>query len=643
MPPIRITATTALAAARQLHADLRKATREASPLPGLEAVATGLGALEGPLVGRNLELDLALAAPLQPGQAEALARFIGPGFPAERLTALGTPCDVELPGARSLTVHLRPLGAAVPQRAGAPRPPLLLIAAPDTGSFTADARAAALRLAEERPVVMLAAPPDAALKEIGRPLKDVSWHSEFVNLLAPPEPGLVARFGTAPWDAAAEPLKAYGALAGLETLAQLFAVVVRQQSDDTRVKKAVTQQRLAKFQTRSPLAAGIGGGGADLLADVKARLARQAAEFERGVGERLQDLLGHPSGSLTREIEARLAGLSELAQELKSTAVATRVPQEFEDELNALMRERVAHHCAADLGALNDLFRLIAQDVERQLAHGGGPPVVLQFRYLTEERVRRLLDLYAVLQCTYKGELPKPGFAEYFGAVRKYAMVLIMSASMFGAARYLRQAQEIFIPITLILVAFGTYSVYTTAQHERAENMEKELEAARQSMRPELRRILAEIQKQWASTLSQHLSDELAQALSVVEAALKEAQARRGQEAAPEKERLTRQAQMLDASEKKLAGLAKTVEALGAQVAQARNDLKPLVQAALAPRAEAVARPAPAAARAAVPPPPAAPSPAPAAAVPAVNPGLARLEALRAARAARKGGGGEPA
>ncbi len=651
MPPIRITATTALAAARQLHADLRKATRDASPLPGLEAVAAGLTALETPLVGRNLEVDVALAAPLAPAQAEALARFIGPGFPAEKLTALGTPSDVELPGARSTTVHLRALGAVVPQRAGAPRPPVLVLAAPDVASFGSDARAAALRLAEDRPVVLLVAPPDAALKELGRPLKDTAWHCEFVNLAAPPEPGLVARFGMAPWDGASEPLKAYGALAGLETLAQLFGVIVQQQADDTRVRKTVTQQRLAKFQTRSPLAAGpaAGAGGAEAVAEIKARLARQAAEFERGVAERLQDLLGHPSGALTREIEARLVGLAELSQELKSTAVATRVPQAFEDEINALMRERVARHCTADLVALNDLFRLIAQDVERHLAQAGGPPVVLQFRYLTEERVRRLLDLYAVMQCTYRGELPKPGFSEYFGAVRKYAMVLIMSASMFGAARYLRQAQEIFIPITLILVAFGTYSVYTSAQHERAETLEKELEAARQSMRPELRRILAEIQKQWASTLSQHLADELAQAQSAVEAAVKEAQARRGLEAAPEKERLTRQAQMLDAADKKLLTAAKGIEGLAGQIAQARADLKPLLQAALAPRPEVPARPAaavsaPAASRPAAPaavvPTPAAPA---AAAAPAVNPALAKLEALRAARAARKAGGDDKA
>ncbi|MCL4819326.1 MAG: hypothetical protein KJ067_09300 [Vicinamibacteria bacterium] len=641
MPPIRVTATTALAAARQLHAELRKATRDASPLPGLEAVGTGLNSLDAPLVGRQLEVDLALAAPLGPDQAEALARFLGPGFPPARLTALGTPTDVELPGARSTTFHVRALGTAMPQRAGAPRPPVLVVAAPDAASFTADARAAALRLAEDRPVVLLAAPPDAALKEIGRPLKDLAWHSEFVNLAALPEPGLVARFGVAPWDGVAEPLKAYGALAGLETLAQLFGVIVQQQADDTRVKKTVTQQRLAKFQTRSPLTAGPAAGtsGVEAMAEIKARLARQAAEFERGVAERLQDLLGHPSGSLTREIEARLAGLSELSQELKSTAVATRVPQAFEDEINALMRERIARHCASDLVALNDMFRLVGQDVERSLAQAGGPPVVLQFRYLTEERVRRLLDLYSVLQCNYKGELPKPGFSEYFGAVRKYAMVLIMSASMFGAARYLRQAQEIFIPITLILVAFGTYSVYTSAQHERAENMEKELEAARQSMRPEIRRILAEVQKQWAATLSQHLADELAQAQSAVEAAVKEALARRGQEAAPEKDRLTRQAQMLDAADKKLAVAAKGLEALAGQITQARADLKPVLLAALAPRPEAPAprAVAPAAARpaAAV----AAPAAVPPAPEPVANPALAKLEALRAARAARKAGG----
>ncbi|MCM2257085.1 MAG: hypothetical protein NDJ94_15645, partial [Vicinamibacteria bacterium] len=632
-----------LAATRQLHADLRKAARDASPLPSLDAVVSGLSGLEAPLAGRTLEVEVALAAPLAATAAETLARFLAPGFPAHVLSVTPALSSFEVPGHPGhpvLAVTLRPLAASLPQRAGATRPPILVIAAPDAATFTPELRSAALRLADDRPVVLLAAPPDAALKEVGRPLKEAAWHSEFVNLAAPGEPGLVARFATAPWDAAAEPLKAWGALCGLEALSQVFSMVVEQQADDTRVKKTVTQQRLAKFQTRSPMSSGAASSsGGEALAEVKARVTRQAAEFERGLGERLQDLLGHPSGALTREIEARLVGLAELSQELKSTAVATRVPQAFEDELNALMRERLARHFAADLVALNDLFRLINQDVERVLAQAGGPPVVLQFRYLTEERVRRVLDLYATLQCNYRGELPKPGFAEYFGAVRKYAMVLVMSASMFGAARYLRQAQEIFIPITLILVSFGAYSVYTSAQHERVENLEKELESARQSMRPEVKRILAEVQKQWAAALSQHLADEIAQGLATVEAAVKEALARKGQEAAPEKDRLTRQYQMLDAADKKLALAARSAEAVAGQVQQARADLKPAFQATLAPKPAATA-PRPAASP--VPRAAAVAAPAADAAAPAVDPladARAKLAAMKAARAARKPAG----
>ncbi|MCM2257489.1 MAG: hypothetical protein NDJ94_17775, partial [Vicinamibacteria bacterium] len=61
MPPIKITAATALAATRQLHADLRKAARDASPLPSLDAVVSGLSGLEAPLAGRTLEVEVALA------------------------------------------------------------------------------------------------------------------------------------------------------------------------------------------------------------------------------------------------------------------------------------------------------------------------------------------------------------------------------------------------------------------------------------------------------------------------------------------------------------------------------------------------------------------------------------------------------
>ena len=70
-----------------------------------------------------------------------------------------------------------------------------------------------------------------------------------------------------------------------------------------------------------------------------------------------------------------------------------------------------------------------------------------------------MLDMYGIFQSPFKGEMPNPGFGEYFASVRKYSMTLVMGASMFGMSAMLRQYREITVPITVLLVAFGTCSV----------------------------------------------------------------------------------------------------------------------------------------------------------------------------------------
>src|SRR6185436_7566380 len=97
---------------------------------------------------------------------------------------------------------------------------------------------------------------------------------------------------------------------------------------ELKVNKAVTQQKASKFQQKTPASPV-----ADLLVDIKTRTQRLTSEFERGASERLQELVGQPTGSLARELESMVMGLSDLAQEKKAAAIGTRVPPEFEDQV----------------------------------------------------------------------------------------------------------------------------------------------------------------------------------------------------------------------------------------------------------------------------------------------------------------------
>ncbi|HET7746259.1 MAG TPA: hypothetical protein VFM29_03095 [Vicinamibacteria bacterium] len=584
----KVTLASALPTARQHASDLRRATRELGQLPGLEAVGGPLDALERWAGQRLVEADVLLLGPLPEPDAARVAEWLAAGFPAARLAGPnGDPQRFEVQGgAVPMAFQVRPAAARIPQKAGTARAPIAVVIAPPGTPVTDDVSLAVDRALEERPhAVILADPADPAHKEMVQRARATAWTTDAFDVSRLPPTGLQAKLGQPPYEQVLEALRAHSVLGALDSLAAVAGMVVEQQAKETKTKKAMAQQRLARLAQAKPTM-----GAGELAAEVKARTQRQFVEFERGAADRLQDLLGQPNGSLTRELDARLSGLLVLDEDPKTNHLVTRIPAAFEAELNALVRERIGAHMAADLVAANDLLRMVAQEVERTVAQAGGPPVVVQVQYATEDRARRLLETHAYIQSQYRGELPRPGLGDYFADVRKYSMVLVMAASMFGLSSYLRMYREIVIPITIMLVAFGIVSVAISTRRQRVENQEREVELARNALRPELKRVLTELQKAWSGALSQYLSEQMASVLAQVDAGAKE-QGRRLTDANPEKDKIQRQVQALDAADKRLVAAAKTRDAVAAAIPQARTELRALVVSAVTAPAAAASGP----------------------------------------------------
>jgi hypothetical protein len=633
MPLAKLTPATALPAVRQAMAELGKAVRDAAPLPGLEVVARGVEQLDEHCSRKGLDLELVIVAPLAAAAAARAAAWLGQGFPEAPFAAAGAqPSTLEIPGAGgtpALRVRVSSLEGGSALAAGTPRPAVLVLVAGSTAAITGETLALVEPLVAERPRVFLIGPvTDPLLKPVEELARELAWSCGVVDVDRFPDTTLAAHLSSPPWDGAHDLLRAYSAAAALDSLAGVYGLWLEQQGRDLRTRRAATQAKLGRPAAGGVLAAAArpAAGGPDLVAEIKARIQRHSQEFERGAAERLQDLLSVPAGRLAREAEALLLGLDELTEEVRTTKVETRIPDAFLETLARTVRERIARHCAADLVALNDLFRLLAQEMEREIAQAQGPPYVPQFSYLTEDRVRRMLDMTVSMQVQYRGELPHQGFSEYFASVRKYSMILVMAASMFGMSSLMRQYREFTVPLTILLVLGGTYSVVSSTRRQRVENLEKELDAARSVLRPELKRVLGEVQKTWSAQLVGFLNEQVARTLAELDAAVKDHQARRGAEANPERERLQRQLAQLDATDKRLASLGKARDSVASSLAQMQGELRGLLPRPGVPGAAAApARPA------------AVPAPAAAGPAPSLDEVRARAEALKAQSAAAPG------
>ena len=99
---------------------------------------------------------------------------------------------------------------------------------------------------------------------------------------------------------------------------------------------------------------------------------------------------------------------------------------------------------------LGDVFGLARTEIDQAVASAGGPPVVISFQFLPEDRLDKLLSLHVVLQRRYAGEVPRPGAFEYLMIARRYQMILFMFISAFGLS-LCRTYREIMLPSAIVL------------------------------------------------------------------------------------------------------------------------------------------------------------------------------------------------
>jgi hypothetical protein len=141
-----------------------------------------------------------------------------------------------------------------------------------------------------------------------------------------------------------------------------------------RLRRELLQAKInPKGAGARSLAAG-GGAEREVTARAKPLLQRLYGELERGLANTDGIFLGVPAGTLIRELEELADRLEELDMHIRATAIATRIPRAFEDDVNRHIRERLFEHFSHDLKAINDLFQHSAKEVEQMVEKEGGLP-----------------------------------------------------------------------------------------------------------------------------------------------------------------------------------------------------------------------------------------------------------------------------
>lgn len=569
--PGPVNAGTALSTVQQLVNDLTRAMREMGPLPALRELSPDLTALGAYCQDRGVDVDVAVSGNISEADSALVAAWISPDLDPSIITATsarGNEVRSVVDDGQTV-VRVFPARRPPAQKAARPRAAVLVIV---SAEIDVEIPLSVDDLVDDRPLVEIVRQTEdrAADGKLVNRTPHRPWLAEsgIISSLAPG--GLKRRIAMNGPELGAL-LRTYAALYGVETAAEAHKLVVEQEQRTIRVKRATAQQKTAKLQ--------LGGINlAEVVADIRVRIQRTLADFEKSVQEGVAELFLPQIGSLAQAVESRLVEIVDLERTIGEKSIQLRLLPKDEADLLRIIGEGIRNRAYADLQSFRDVLELISSDVDRTLASAGAPPVTLRHAQVPDSRVNRVLDSAVRFDRSYRGELPKEGLQEYVQQSKKYQGLLLTIASATGATMF-PQVRNVTAPLSVILLVVGVVSVKRALPRERAENLAREVEKARDLLRGEAKRIFSEAERGWTSAISDALRDEQATALLQFEAAVRDGQARRNTEMTEERGRVQRAMEGLQHAEGQLSVSARTRDGVLNAGAQLRGALRQLIAA----------------------------------------------------------------
>ena len=365
--------------------------------------------------------------------------------------------------------------------------------------------------------------------------------------------------------------QAYSLARSLFSVSEVIKLTIDQQGRELGGMKLVTQQDANRVKSST------GGSreAMDVMSSVKSIVQESVTSYQKGLKKRFEDLYKTNIGTIWKEMDEWAESLDELAHEKRTKKVIVTVPEEFKEEYLNHMHEVIHQSLTTDLIILKDTLHQIQNEVDRVLNKHGIKGGSVNFSYVTDSALNRILESAIRIDRPYQGEGQKKGPMEYFMAIRRYQMVFFMLLSTFGgAATMLKRRLEILLPLTIVLLSAGGYFVVTGVKKEREDQDLKDLEKARESLKSEYKRIFSDVQRDWFSTMDENVREQSTKALNKIETVVKGHYEDKAQKLDREKESIQRKSKSLDGKESKLLNLKKAVDTTSMELKKFQMDLR---------------------------------------------------------------------
>jgi hypothetical protein len=339
----------------------------------------------------------------------------------------------------------------------------------------------------------------------------------------------------------------YNSLLTIDTLSQATTRFVRQTEKQNRIQKLSLPVQNTSYGSKTNIET-------DVYGQIKNSVQQQLSLLEKRVQDSFELFVLPGTGAFWAKVFPAIDTLNDLETIEKAKTNILKINDKVQETYLAYTRKVLSDQFVGAMRLTNDALNSLEKEVVRTCQQKGVPVVSLFMNYLNDKELSLTLDSSIRIERPYEAAVQRKGFYEYFMAVRKYQMIFLMFISLFGIGSYIRRQPKIMITATLILTAFGAYTLRKTVKQERQEQTDKEVERAREMLRDETKRMSSETLQRWRKQLSDYFKTLNVQIMRQIDESTQIYQQRRQVQMEDEKRTFQRISQGFDVVEKQLSG-----------------------------------------------------------------------------------------
>ena len=261
---------------------------------------------------------------------------------------------------------------------------------------------------------------------------------------------------------------------------------------------------------------------------IRAECQDELAKLSSGIGE-LNRKAMLSSGDLLRSVQEAASRVEsdDLEGEARGSTTRLTVHEEALDRLAETTKQALRAKLHEDMIFLNDGLELVEEQVREGLAAFCGEDMSLELAVPDENEIWDVITEMVSIEISYRGEIPKRGFLQRLVEGRRQVYMILMSVSLFGGAFGVSRTSPWVRNLFLVLFLCGVVYTFFSWKREDRYRVEKELDRVKDSLSGEVKRILAEVNREKLSRISAHLNELGREALREIDARVREITARK--------------------------------------------------------------------------------------------------------------------